>query len=391
MTKGTILQILPSLTSGGIERGVVEVNNYLVKNGYKSLVLSSGGKMVYQVEQGGGKHITLNVATKNPFKMWKNINKIAKIIKDYDVDVVDVKSRAPAWSAYFACKKTHCPLVSSMHGNYSLSSFPFSFLKKLYNSSMVRGNYVMCVSNYVKDYAFENYKIFRDKFANNKVKIIHRGVDVNVFNPLLEAKERMIRLTQTMNLPDNKSIILLPGRLTEWKGQLYFMDVLAKVKNKNFICLIVGDSKGHEAYRDRLKEKIKQLKLEEYVKLENHVSDMTALYMLSDIVVSSSIRGEAFGRVVPEAQAMEKMVVGTAIGGSLETVIDGKTGWLVNPNDTDKFAEIIDMLLNMPLEEKIKIGKTARQHIVDNFTTEKMCEKTVELYEEAIKSNKIHQ
>lgn len=391
MTKGTILQILPSLTSGGIERGVVEVNNYLVKNGYKSLVLSSGGKMVYQVEQGGGKHITLNVATKNPFKMWKNINKIAKIIKDYDVDVVDVKSRAPAWSAYFACKKTHCPLVSSMHGNYSLSSFPFSFLKKLYNSSMVRGNYVMCVSNYVKDYAFENYKIFRDKFANNKVKIIHRGVDVNVFNPLLEAKERMIRLTQTMNLPDNKSIILLPGRLTEWKGQLYFMDVLAKVKNKNFICLIVGDSKGHEAYRDRLKEKIKQLKLEEYVKLENHVSDMTALYMLSDIVVSSSIRGEAFGRVVPEAQAMEKMVVGTAIGGSLETVIDGKTGWLVNPNDTDKFAEIIDMLLNMPLEEKIKMGKTARQHIVDNFTTEKMCEKTVELYEEAIKSNKIHQ
>lgn len=391
MTKGTILQILPSLTSGGIERGVVEVNNYLVKNGYKSLVLSSGGKMVYQVEQGGGKHITLNVATKNPFKMWKNINKIAKIIKDYDVDVVDVKSRAPAWSAYFACKKAHCPLVSSMHGNYSLSSFPFSFLKKLYNSSMVRGNYVMCVSNYVKDYAFENYKIFRDKFANNKVKIIHRGVDVNVFNPLLEAKERMIRLTQTMNLPDNKSIILLPGRLTEWKGQLYFMDVLAKVKNKNFICLIVGDSKGHEAYRDRLKEKIKQLKLEEYVKLENHVSDMTALYMLSDIVVSSSIRGEAFGRVVPEAQAMEKMVVGTAIGGSLETVIDGKTGWLVNPNDTDKFAEIIDMLLNMPLEEKIKIGKTARQHIVDNFTTEKMCEKTVELYEEAIKSNKIHQ
>lgn len=391
MTKGTILQILPSLTSGGIERGVIEVNNYLAKNGYKSLVLSSGGKMVYQVEQGGGKHITLNVATKNPFKMLKNINKIAKIIKDYDVDVVDVKSRAPAWSAYFACKKTHCPLVSSMHGNYSLSSFPFSFLKRLYNSSMVRGNYVMCVSNYVKDYAFENYKIFRDKFANNKVKIIHRGVDVNVFNPLLEAKERMVRLTQTMNLPDNKSIILLPGRLTEWKGQLYFMDVLAKVKNKNFICLIVGDSKGHEAYRDRLKEKIKQLKLEEYVKLENHVSDMTALYMLSDIVVSSSIRGEAFGRVVPEAQAMEKMVVGTAIGGSLETVIDGKTGWLVNPNDTDKFAKIIDMLLNMPLDEKIKIGKTARQHIVDNFTTEKMCEKTVELYEEAIKSNKVHQ
>lgn len=388
MSKKTILQILPSLTSGGIERGVVEMNNYLVKNGYNSIVLSSGGKMVYQIEQGGGKHITLNVATKNPFKIWNNISKIKKIIKENNIDVVDVKSRAPAWSTYFACKRAKCPLITSIHGNYSISKFPISIFKKLYNSSMVKGDYIVCVSNYVKDYAFKNYKKFKEKYANNKVKIIHRGVDIKVFNPEIESKERIVRLINSMSLPNDKSIILLPGRLTEWKGQLYFMDVLAKLKHKDYLCLIVGDAKGHEKYRDRLKQKIRDLKLDGYVRLENHVLDMAALYMISDIVVSSSIRGEAFGRIVPEAQAMERMVIGTAIGGSLETVIDGKTGWLVKPEDKDKFAETIDMILDMPIEKRLEIGKKARKHIINDFTIDKMCEKTVDVYNEAINMKK---
>lgn len=388
MSKKTVLQILPSLTSGGIERGVVEMNNYLVKNGYNSIVLSSGGKMVYQIEQGGGKHITLNVATKNPFKIWNNISKIKKIIKQNNIDVVDVKSRAPAWSTYFACKRAKCPLITSIHGNYSISKFPISIFKKLYNSSMVKGDYIVCVSNYVKDYAFKNYKKFKEKYANNKVKIIHRGVDIKVFNPEIESKERIVRLINSMSLPNDKSIILLPGRLTEWKGQLYFMDVLAKLKHKDYLCLIVGDAKGHEKYRDRLKQKIRDLKLDGYVRLENHVLDMAALYMISDIVVSSSIRGEAFGRIVPEAQAMERMVIGTAIGGSLETVIDGKTGWLVKPEDKDKFAETIDMILDMPIEKRLEIGKKARKHIINDFTIDKMCEKTVDVYNEAINMEK---
>lgn len=388
MSKKTVLQILPSLTSGGIERGVVEMNNYLVKNGYNSIVLSSGGKMVYQVEQGGGKHITLNVATKNPLKMWSNISKIKKIIIENNVDVVDVKSRAPAWSAYFACKRAKCPLITSIHGNYSISKFPISIFKKLYNSSMVKGDYIVCVSNYVKDYAFKNYKKFKEKYANNKVKIIHRGVDIKVFNPEIESKERIVRLINSMSLPNDKSIILLPGRLTEWKGQLYFMDVLAKLKHKDYLCLIVGDAKGHEKYRDRLKQKIRDLKLDGYVRLENHVLDMAALYMISNIVVSSSIRGEAFGRIVPEAQAMERMVIGTAIGGSLETVIDGKTGWLVKPEDKDKFAETIDMILDMPIKKRLEIGKKARKHIINDFTVDKMCEKTVDVYNEAINMKK---
>lgn len=371
--------------SGGIERGVVEINDYLLKNGFNSVVLSSGGKLVYQIEQSGGKHITLDVATKNPFKMWKNVDRIKKIIEENNIDLVHVRSRAPAWSTYFACKKTKCPLVSTMHGNYSIGkAFLFSYFKRLYNSSMVRADWIICVSNYIKDYAYENYKLFRTKFAESKTRIIHRGVDVNIFDSDKVSQERIITLINKMQIPEDKQIILLPGRLTEWKGQMYFLDVLAKVKNRNFICIIVGDSKGHEKYRDKLKDKIKSMKLSGMVRLESHVYDMAAGYMVSNIVVSSSIRGEAFGRVIPEAQAMERMVIATSIGGSLETVVDGETGYLVDPNDKDKFASIIDKILDMPTKEREAMGKNARKHIVQNYTTEKMCSKTADLYREAL-------
>lgn len=378
--KKNILQIIPSLKSGGIERGVVEINNYLVKNGFNSFVLSSGGKMVYQIEQAGGRHITMDVATKNPFKMFMNIFKIRKIIKENNIDLVHVRSRAPAWSAYFACKKIKCPLVSTIHGNYSVGNFLFSWLKRFYNSSMVRADKIICVSNYIKEYAYKNYRIFRKKLEVGNVEVIHRGVDVDLFNPSKVSQERIIALINKMQVANDLPIILLPGRLTEWKGQLYFMDVLSMVKNKNYLCLIVGDAKDHEDYLNKLKDKIKEKHLEGLVKIEDNISDMSAGYMLADIVVSTSIRGEAFGRVVPEAQAMKKMVIATSIGGSLETIIDDKTGWLVDPNNKKKFAEIIDKVLNMSREEKTKIGEIARQHIVDNYTTEKMCSKTVNLY-----------
>ncbi len=388
MEKKTVLQIVPSLISGGIERGVVEINNYLVKNNFNSIVLSSGGKLVYQIEQNGGKHIKLDVATKNPFKIWKKKKKIKKIIKENNVDIVHVRSRAPAWSAHFACKALNCPLVSTMHGNYSIGSFPLSYFKKLYNSSMVRADWIICVSNFIKEYAFENYKLFRNKFAESKTRTIHRGVDVNLFDPNNVSQERIVSLTNKLQVPEDRSIILLPGRLTEWKGQLYFIDVLAKVKNKNFVCIIVGDSKGHERYRNKLKEKIIKMKLDGIVRLENNISDMPAGYMVSDIVVSSSIRGEAFGRIIPEAQAMKRMAIATSIGGSLETVIDGETGWLVNPKDKDKFAEIIDMILEMPTEERMQRGETAREHIVKNDTIEQKCLKIVNLYKEILETNK---
>lgn len=382
--KRTILQIIPSLVSGGIERGVIEINNYLVKKNFNSVVVSSGGKMVYQIEQAGGEHITLDVATKNPFRIWRNIKKIQNIIKEKNIDLVHVRSRAPAWSAYFACKRTKCPLVSTVHGNYSTGSFPFSWLKKFYNSSMVRADKIICVSNFIKDYAYENYKVFKQKFAAGDVLVIHRGVDTDVFNPKNITQQRMVAIINKLQVPNDRFIILLPGRLTEWKGQLYFLDVLAKIKNQNYLCLIVGDSKDHCNYVKKLKAKIKKNQLSGFVRIENNIADMSAGYMMADIVVSASIKGEAFGRVVPEAQAMKRMVVATSIGGSLETIIDGETGWLVDPKDIDKFAETIDMILNMSAEERNKRGEVAREHIVNNYTTENMCKETINLYDEIL-------
>ena len=386
--KKTILQIIPSLDSGGVERGVLDINYYLVKNGFNSIVLSSGGNLVSKIKENGGTFIQLkSINSKNPIQIYRNIKKIKDIIIQNKVDLVHVRSRAPAWSAYFACKKLNCQLVSTIHGNYGLKFFPFHFLKKLYNSSMCKADWIICVSNYIKDYAYNNYLEFKKKFIENKVRIIHRGVDTNIFNPDNVTRERIIYMISKMNIPNDIQIILLPGRFTEWKGQLYFLDVLKNVKNKNYLCIMIGDTKKHKKYVEKIKNKIKKLKLENNVRIEDNVFDITTLYFLSTIVVSSSLKGEPFGRIIPEGQAMKKIVISTSSGGSLETIIDKKTGWLVKKENIKEFANLIDIFLSMSNKEKKEIGELAREHILNNFTTESMCLKTIDFYKEILNIN----
>jgi glycosyltransferase involved in cell wall biosynthesis len=377
------------MNSGGIERCVVEMNSYITKNGYKSFVLSNGGKLLYQITQGGGKSLQLNVATKNPIKNFLNIFKIKNLIKQYEIDVVDVMSRAPAWSVYFACKLAKCPLVTSVHGNFSTGGIFTGFFKKLYNSSVMRGDRIICVSEYIKSYALDKYKIFRKNYFENKVAVIHRGVDVKQFNPENISQERVVSIINKLRLPDDKQIILLPGRFADWKGQLYFLDIISKIKNKNFVCLMTGSGLGRDNYKNKIKKKIKKLGIENLVRIEDAINDMAALYLVSNIVVSASIKGEAFGMVSTEAQAMERMLIATALGGSLETIIADKTkqtGWLIDVNDTERFARTIDEVLAMPLDERAKIGANARKNIVDNYTIEKMCDSTLRVYKEVTNS-----
>jgi glycosyltransferase involved in cell wall biosynthesis len=379
--KKNILQIIPNLNSGGVERCVVSINAYLVANGYKSFVLSNGGKLSYRITQSGGTHIQLNVATKNPIGIFLNIFKIRDIIEKYNIDLVDVTSRAPAWSAYFACKMAKCPLITTLHGNHSLGNLPFSFFKRLYNSSMVMGDHIICVSDYIKNYALENYKLFQEKYANKNFSIVHRGVDLEYFNPTKISQTKIVSMFQKLSLPDEKQILLLPGRYADWKGQLNFLKVLERVKSENYICLMVGATSGHNAYKNKIVEEIKKMGIEDKVTIRNAVEDMPTLYLMSSFVISSSIRGEAFGMVATEAQAMEKIIIATALGGSMETIIDGKTGWLVDVNDFDKFAAKIDYVLALSLKERSKIGAVARKHITDNFMIEKMCSETVAIYD----------
>jgi glycosyltransferase involved in cell wall biosynthesis len=371
------------MNSGGIERCVIEMNSFLKKNEYNSFVLTKGGKLTYVIKQAKGIVIQLDVATKNPIKIIKNIFNIKKIIIDNKIDVVDVLSRAPAWSTYFACKMTKTPLVTTIHGNYSLGGFFFSFFKKLYNKSIMLGDYVICVSDFIKQGVLKNYPYIRRKYFESKVFVVNRGTDTKQFDPEAISQQRIISTIKKMGLPEDKQILLLPARFTDWKGQLYFLDVLNKMKNRNFICLMIGFHSKQKSYIKKIKNKIKKFSLENIVRVEEPISDMPTLYLISHLVVSSSIKGEAFGLVSIEGQAMERIVIATALGGSLETIRDNETGFLVDPINIEKFAGILDDILLMPLDERIKIGQVARQNVLENFTIEKMCRETLEIYKKS--------
>lgn len=379
--KPVLLQVLPSLISGGVERGTIDIVKASTEAGFDALVASKGGKMSHQVIQAGGKHIELPVDTKNPFKIWKNVKLISKVIKDYDVDIVHVRSRAPAWSCYYACKQTGCKLVTTVHGTYSLGKGLVRKFKTFYNSSMLKGDKIIVVSNFIKDYVMNNYK----EIDESKITVIHRGIDVDYFSPDNVPTQRLLMMQKQLNVPDDRNIILLPGRLTSWKGQEYFIKSLTKVKNKDYFCVLMGDDKGHQTYRKRLEKLIIDNKLTNHVKIIGNTGDIPAAYMLSDIVVSSSTRGEAFGRVAPEGCAMKRLVIATKLGGSIETIIDSETGWLVESENVKETAETIDKVLNLSKTERKKITDKARKNIEKNFSLDLMCSKTIKLYREVLK------
>ncbi|MDA0901855.1 MAG: glycosyltransferase family 4 protein [Proteobacteria bacterium] len=382
----TIMQILPNLESGGVERGVVDIAKEIKRQGFESIVVSNGGTMVRELLEKGIKHISLPVNSKNPFKIYQNIKKLVDIIKENGVDIAHVRSRAPSWSVYFACKKTGCKMVSTIHGPYSVKLFTKkpSPLKLLYNSMMLKADAIIAVSAFIKNYIKENYGAKFQDAAENAV-VIHRGVDLNHFDADKVSKPRIIQLSKLWNLPDDKSIIMLPGRITSWKGHEFLIDALTKVKNRDFLCVMVGSDKDHENYEKRLEERVEKNDLAGKVRFIDAVRDMPAAYMLCDLVISASVRPEAFGRVAIEAGAMGRVIIATNIGGSLETVIDGKTGFLVKPNDIDDMAQKIDHVLSLSDKSRAQICQNAKKHITENFSNQKMYDKTTELYHRLIK------
>jgi glycosyltransferase involved in cell wall biosynthesis len=373
--KPVILQILPSLKSGGVERGTVEVVKALSEAGFEPIVVSSGGNMVNQVTAAGGLHIQLPVASKNPFIMWRNIKKIIKLIHQYDVDIIHARSRAPAWSAYFACKKTGCHFVTTFHGVYSIGHS----LKRLYNSVMVKGEKVIAISEYVKNHIQKNYK--KD---DNDIVVIHRGADLDQFDHDKVPKSRVIQKAELLKIDYDKQIILLPGRISNIKGHEFLLEALTKLPKSAYMCLFVGDINKHKSYLKVVNKKIKDLGLSENVRIIENQVDMPALYSLVDIVVSPSIWPEAFGRVAIEAQAMERLVVATNHGGTCETVIDEKTGWLVEPNDVEALADVLNKLLAISEAKRKSVTGAAKKHIKTNFSLATMTKKTLNVYREIL-------
>ncbi len=369
--KPVILQVLPELKSGGVERGTVEIARGLHDNEFEALVASEGGHMVNQVSTAGGKHFILPLASKNPFVMFRNISKLAKIINEYDVDIVHARSRAPAWSAYFAAKKTGCHFITTFHGVYSLGGY----FKKLYNSSMIRGEKVIAISEFIKQHIIANYKI-----NEKNIVVIHRGVDLSQFDRDNLPDRRIVQKASKLQIELDKPIIMLPGRITRWKGHEFLLDALALIPKDAYLCLFVGDTDKHMQYVRKLQDKIAELELTENIRIINNVGDMPALYSLADIVVSASIRPEAFGRVAAEAQAMERLVVATNHGGACETIMDGKTGWLIEPGNVEVLAKTILKLLKLSDKQRKTITNRAKKHIKDKFSLESMTTQTLAVY-----------
>lgn len=347
----------------------------LVKNGFKSIVASAGGHMVNQIENSGGIHIQLPLASKNPFQIRKNSDALISIIEDYEVDIVHARSRAPAWSAYFACKKTGCHFVTTVHGTYSIGN-P---IKKRYNSIMMRGEQVIAVSGFIKDYIIKNYDI-----DEKKIHLIHRGVDLNHFDRDLVPERRVLQKAKELNVDLDRQVILLPGRLTKWKGHDFLMEALVGIDKSKYICLFVGSINKHPEYLKRLTNRIEKLGLNGNIRIINNVVDMPALYTVVDIVISASTRPEAFGRIAVEAQAMEKLLIATNHGGTCETVIDGKTGWLVEPGNVEEFKNTLEKVLDISDKQREEVTKSAKRHVQSNFSLDGMTSKTIHIYENII-------
>ncbi len=374
--KIVVLQVLPELGQGGVELGTIEIASELQKRGIENYVASEGGRMEYNLERIKVKHFTLPLKTKNIFKMYLNSLRLARIIKKYGITIVHARSRAPAWSAYWAAKRCGVHFVTTFHGTYGLGPWG---IKKFYNKIMTYGERVIAISNHIKQHILKNYKT-----DESKIRLIHRCVNMENFNVETTSAERMIKYLEDNNIPEDKPIVTLIGRLTNWKGQKLLIEALHLIDNEDFFCVIIGDDQGRKKYSSELRKMIANYNMTDRFLFIRNVKDIPAAMMVSDVVLSTSIEPEAFGRIAIEGQAMGRVVVASNIGGSVETVIDGVTGRLYESTSAKALAEAIDWALHLSTDEREKIGAAGIKNVKEHFTKQIMCDKTIEVYKELI-------
>ena len=372
----TVLQVLPSLAGGGgVERGTLDISRALVAAGWRSLILTGEEADREQAAAAGAQHAALPVARRNPAQAPGAILRLARLIAEEGADLVHARSRWPAWLAHHAARRAGRPFVTTFHGAYS-AGWPG---KQRYNAIMTRGDRVIAISEFIARHISENYAIRADK-----IRIIPRGVDLSMFDPARVGPERIAALRDAWRVPQGQPIVMLPGRVTTLKGHLALLDALAAVE-EDVCCLLVGTADAaHAGYRARIEQRIAALGPRHRVQLVGACRDMAAAYLLADVVISPSLRPEGFGRVSTEAQAMGRRVIATAHGGACETVIHGKTGWLVTPADTAALADAISRALGASPAERESMAAAGQSHVRANFTLEGMCSATLDVYRELI-------
>ena len=370
-----ILQIAPALDSGGRERGTVDVAKALKERGANPFIIASGGKLTTS-EQDGITFIKYNVSTRNPLKVFSNISFIKKIIKDNNIDLVHVRSRSPAWSAYFAAKHCKIPFVTSFHGIYKMQNL----VRKKYNSILTLGDIVIAVSDYVKNHIIKNYRV-----PENKIRAIYKGVDLEYFKHENCDPKQLEKFKEKYRVPDSAVLITMPARMTNWKGQEFLIKALTKIKNENFYCVLVGDLSKRPKFVKKIHELILKNKLQSKIQIFGPENDMRGLYYKSDIILSTSIEPEAFPKTIIEASAMQKLVLATKLGGSLEVINDNVSGFFCNSRDENQLAEKLKHLIKInSTDEGKQIRKQARLNIEKNFDLKKMQDLTLQVYSELI-------
>ncbi len=378
MSNLKVLQVIPKLGYGGAETGCYDVAHYLYENNCESFIVTSGGELVKFINKEKVKLIKLPVHSKNPLIILFNSIALIFIIYFYNISIVHARSRAPAWSCFLATKITGRKFVTTFHGTYNFNSK----IKKIYNSVMVRSNLIIAGSNFIFSHIKNNYSDYLN--IKNKLLVIFRGINVDYFDSTTKTEIEEKKLLKRWNIEENKKIILLPGRLTSWKGHELFLEsislVNAQLGYEAFYAVILGSDQGRDLYKKKLIRLSEQYRMTKQIKFIDNCKDMALAYKVSDIIISPSIEPEAFGRVAVEAQSMEKIIIASNIGGSNETVIDEKTGYLFESGNPKSLCEKILKVLNLDDTTLKTVGTEGRKNVVRKFNVEKMCFSTYSEY-----------
>ena len=381
-SKLKVLQVIPRLGYGGAEIGCYDLAHYLKEQKSSSFIATSGGELLKYIDKKKVKLFRLPVHSKNPLLILINIFILTFIVLFYKINILHVRSRAPAWSCYYVSKITRCKLVTTFHGTYNFNNS----IKKKYNAIMLQSDCVIAGSNFIFSHIKEKYPEYISRIK--KFLVIFRGINTEYYDPDNIKEADRIKFLKKLNIDANKKIILMPGRLTEWKGQEIFIEAINDLKikygYKNFIAILLGSDQGRKIYKKKLIRLIERFRLNNDVIFLEHAPSMPVAYSVSSVIVSASIEPEAFGRISVEAQSMKKPIVASDIGGSRETVVDNKTGLLFSSSDHHSLSEKLDFIFRLDDTSLNVMGNNGRKNVQKKFNVEKMCFSTYSEYKKLI-------
>ena len=372
-----IVQVLPALIRGGVERGTIEMAKAIIDAGGRAVVISSGGPLVRHLDRIGAQHHILAVNRKNPLSWGATRRQVRRILENEGAHIVHVRSRVPAWIALAAAKSLGISTVSTVHGRFQNTNF----IKRIFNGKMLAADHVIAISKYVKAQIERQFGK-----QENRLSVVQRGVDVQLFDAGAVPQARIVRFIDSIALPEDQPVIMLPARPTAWKGHVILLQALAKISDQPFNCVLLGAADGRRPFVENLTEIGVRLGLEGRFRLTPSIDDMPAALMAADIVAMPSVTPEPFGRVALEAQAMGRLVVAFDHGGAAESIIHGETGWLAKPVDVDSLATCLSEALSYSQSKRSAMAAETRAHIEASFSTTLMCDATIRIYKRLLKA-----